>query len=108
MGTWESQRAGWVMENPMENPTRMIGGSPMTLELRKAPVLEFWKYLDLDLDDIQSRPHDSFSVTGMMVFGFMESSLNCCTSDISRLENYSGWWFGTFFFFPNSWDDDPI
>ena len=21
---------------------------------------------------------------------------------------YSGWWFGTFFIFPNSWDDDPI
>ena len=20
----------------------------------------------------------------------------------------SGWWFGTFFIFPNSWDDDPI
>jgi len=19
-----------------------------------------------------------------------------------------GWWFGTFFIFPNSWDDDPI
>ena len=23
-------------------------------------------------------------------------------------ESYSGWWFGTFFIFPNSWDDDPI
>ena len=20
----------------------------------------------------------------------------------------SGWWFGAFFIFPNSWDDDPI
>jgi len=20
----------------------------------------------------------------------------------------TGWWFGTFFIFPNSWDDDPI
>jgi hypothetical protein len=20
----------------------------------------------------------------------------------------SGWWFGTFFIFPNSWDEDPI
>ena len=20
----------------------------------------------------------------------------------------AGWWFGTFFIFPNSWDDDPI
>ena len=20
----------------------------------------------------------------------------------------TGWWFGTFFVFPNSWDDDPI
>ena len=20
----------------------------------------------------------------------------------------SGWWFGTFLIFPNSWDDDPI
>ena len=23
-------------------------------------------------------------------------------------EGSSGWWFGTFFIFPNSWDDDPI
>jgi hypothetical protein len=23
-------------------------------------------------------------------------------------EFMSGWWFGTFFIFPNSWDDDPI
>jgi len=21
---------------------------------------------------------------------------------------HAGWWFGTFFIFPNSWDDDPI
>ena len=21
---------------------------------------------------------------------------------------YTGWWFGTFFIFPHSWDDDPI
>ena len=23
-------------------------------------------------------------------------------------EILAGWWFGTFFIFPNSWDDDPI
>ena len=23
-------------------------------------------------------------------------------------ERPTGWWFGTFFIFPNSWDDDPI
>ena len=24
------------------------------------------------------------------------------------LNFFTGWWFGTFFIFPNSWDDDPI
>ena len=24
------------------------------------------------------------------------------------IDTWSGWWFGTFFVFPNSWDDDPI
>jgi len=23
-------------------------------------------------------------------------------------DSTAGWWFGTFFIFPNSWDDDPI
>jgi len=23
-------------------------------------------------------------------------------------EYFTGWWFGTLFIFPNSWDDDPI
>ena len=23
-------------------------------------------------------------------------------------QTYPGWWFGTFFIFPNSWDDDPL
>jgi len=34
-------------------------------------------------------------------------------SEVARLVFFfwnmcSGWWFGTFFIFPNSWDDDPI
>jgi hypothetical protein len=24
------------------------------------------------------------------------------------LDKTTGWWFGTFFMFPNTWDDDPI
>ena len=27
--------------------------------------------------------------------------MNCCQPS-------TGWWFGTFFIFPNSWNDDPI
>ena len=27
---------------------------------------------------------------------------------IGSHEWLTGWWFGTFFIFPNSWDDDPI
>jgi len=28
--------------------------------------------------------------------------------EINLVMSLSGWWFGTFFIFPNSWDDDPI
>ena len=40
-------------------------------------------------------------------------TLSCLiTIDISQKAqdgtSYSGWWFGTFVIFPNSWDDDPI
>ena len=27
---------------------------------------------------------------------------------LSSIYVYTGWWFGTCFIFPNSWDDDPI
>ena len=31
------------------------------------------------------------------------------SSNYGNYETYCpGWWFGTFFIFPNSWDDDPI
>ena len=30
------------------------------------------------------------------------------TDWLFHLHSSSGWWFGTFFIFPNSWDDDPI
>jgi hypothetical protein len=32
--------------------------------------------------------------------------LGLAGEDFVTKEN--GWWFGTFFIFPNSWDDDPI
>jgi hypothetical protein len=31
-----------------------------------------------------------------------------CAAEWLRLASIAGWWFGTFFIFPNSWDDDPI
>ena len=31
--------------------------------------------------------------------------LNAIWGDLHYI---TGWWFGTFFIFPNSWDDDPI
>jgi len=27
---------------------------------------------------------------------------------VDDIHIYTGWWFGTFFILPNSWDDDPI
>ena len=31
-----------------------------------------------------------------------------CKIETTHAHIYTGWWFGTFFIFPNSWDDTPI
>ena len=43
----------------------------------------------------------------LMMFRSIHQKWGISKEDIC-IYNYTGWWFGTFFIFPNSWDDDPI
>ena len=82
-------------------------------------ALCFWKSRQVLC---QQRPYSGFQLRGFLAPGVWQltcwvrlgseeskiEKLGLNTHVLKHLWTTTGWWFGTFFIFPNTWDDDPI
>jgi hypothetical protein len=104
---WKSRQRPW----PKASHLAWHGGSQVIIQISSsnfAFFLPFWwghrnRWWFSDIPRAvtkalrwRAQPLWSPEITGPNISGFPYS------------DTYTGWWFGTFFIFPNSWDDDPI
>ena len=75
-----------------------LGGGGFDDHAAPAPVMKSLTFWAISRWRRQRNPFSSHQDGTPWFFQFFFFAANLLT----------GWWFGTFFIFPNSWDDDPI